>query len=102
MAANEGGGKDNGWTGDDQKGIAASRFGAEFGAREPFLQRARRCSALTVPSLFRPMGATGATDTPQTWSSFGAYCINNISSKLSITMFPPGILSIRLPPRRPS
>lgn len=100
MAANEAGGKADGWSPDDVKGIAATRFGQEFGVREPFLNRARRCAALTIPSLFRPMGSTGSTDTPQTWQSFGAYCVNNITSKLSITMFPPGIPFIRIKPSK--
>lgn len=101
MAANEDGGQGaKGWVGDDQKGIAASRFGQEFGTREPFLQRARRVAALTVPSLYRPMGATGSTDTPQPWQSFGAYCVNNISSKLALTMFPPGVSFVRMKPSK--
>lgn len=107
MADTAWGGKDSGqagWGGAgsqyEQSGVAAGRFAQLFGSREQYLMRARRVAALTVPSLYRPMGATGATDTPQAWQSHGARCVNNLASKLALTMFPPGIPFIRLKPSK--
>lgn len=79
---------------------AANRYSAMKADREPFLIRARRLAKLTIPSLFREEGDNGTTETPEAWQSFGAYCINNLASKLGLTVFPPGISPIRLDPSK--
>lgn len=81
-------------------GPAERRYGQLEKDREPFLIRARACSALTIPSLFREAGADGSSELILPWQSFGAYCVNTISSKLTLTMFPPGISPIRLDPSK--
>lgn len=89
-----------GYRGDLFKGTAANRYAQGFSERDSHLRRARRCAALTIPSLFRPYGSNFSTDTPQTWQAFGAYCVNNLASKLTLTEFPPGIAFIRQRPSR--
>lgn len=79
---------------------AEDRWNQLYGDREPYLMRARRLSNLTIPSLFRFVGSNGSTETPETWQSAGAYCVNNLAGKLTLTIFPPGISPIRLDPSR--
>lgn len=80
--------------------IAANRYSAMKADREPYLVRARRLAKITLPSLFREEGDNGTTETPEAWQSFGAYCINNLASKLGLTIFPPGLSPIRLDPSK--
>lgn len=56
--------------------------------RQPYLTRARECSKYTLPWLLPPNGATGATRLRVTYSSFGARCVNSLSSKLLLALFP--------------
>lgn len=81
-------------------GVASKRYATLFTDREPYLVRARRMARITVPSLFREIGANGTIDTPVAWQSYGAYCVNVLTSKLSLTMFPPGLPFIRLKPSK--
>ena len=57
--------------------------------RSPYLMRARDCSKYTLPSLIPAQGATGATRLKVTYSSFGARCVNSLSNKLLLALFPP-------------
>lgn len=81
-------------------GVASKRYQALTFEREPYLVRARRLARITIPSLFREVGANGTIDTPVAWQSYGAYCVNVLTSKLSLTMFPPGLPFIRLHPSK--
>jgi hypothetical protein len=57
--------------------------------RSPYLLRARECSKFTLPWLVPAQGATGATRLRVTYSSFGARCVNSLSNKLLLALFPP-------------
>ena len=57
--------------------------------RDPYLQRARACSVLTIPSLIAPDGSGGSTVLPSPYQSLGARGVNNLASKLLITLLPP-------------
>lgn len=72
-------------------GPSAQRYALLATEREPYIVRARRCSALTIPSLFRSEGANGTTDQPVPWQSFGAYGVNNLTSKVTLSLFPAGL-----------
>lgn len=85
---------------DMQSMTAANRYSGLKADREPYLIRARRFSKVTIASLFRNEGDNGTTETPEAWQSFGAYCVNNLASKLGLTVFPPGISPIRLDPSK--
>jgi hypothetical protein len=69
---------------------AASRYAKlEAEDRRPFLDRARTCAKLTIPTLFPPEGSNNSTryDTP--YQGVGARGVNNLASKLLLTLFPP-------------
>ena len=82
------------------KGTVAGRYQAMSANREPYLQRARRMSALTVPSLFRENGADGSSDLSIPWQSLGAYGVNSLAAKRILAMFPPGTSFVKLDPTR--
>lgn len=84
----------------DPSTTAKQRYEEMKSERDPYLLRARDNSRLTIASLFRNEGDGGATQTDLPWQSFGAYCVNNLSSKLTVTIIPPGISPIRLDPSR--
>lgn len=64
--------------------------------RDPYLQRARACAALTVPAVCPPQGQTAAAVLPQTYSSFGSRAVSNLGSKLMTALLPPGDSSFNL------
>lgn len=64
--------------------------------REPYLQRARACSALTVASVCPPQGQTASSVLPQTHQSFGTRASINLASKLLMALLPPGTSSFNL------
>lgn len=60
------------------------------------LERARDCSALTLPALIPPQHTTDQTDLPTPFQSVGARGVNNLASKLLMALFPPGNPFFRL------
>ncbi len=74
----------------EKSGLAGGYYHSGITDRDPYLQRARRISELTIPTLFRSEGAGGADDVIIPWNSIGAYCNANLASALVFTMFPSG------------
>lgn len=70
-------------------GTAAKRYNKLEKDRTPFLVRARDCSKLTIPTLIPPEGKTSNQNLPTPYQSLGARGVNNLSSKLLLTMLPP-------------
>jgi len=68
------------------------------GKRDAFLRRARRASALTIPSLVPPDGHTAVRDFADPEQSLGARGLNHLSSKLLLTLLPPSAQMFRLVP----
>ena len=70
-------------------GTVASRYQQLVTTRDPFLQRARDCSKVTIPSLVPDshMGDHGRLKTP--YQSIGARGVSNLASKLGLSLFPP-------------
>jgi Bacteriophage head to tail connecting protein. len=60
------------------------------GKRTQVLQRARDCSALTIPALLPPQGHTQNSALPTPYQSLGARGVNNLTSKILLALFPPG------------
>ncbi len=60
------------------------------------LTRARDCSALTLPGLLPPQYSSENTELPTPYQSVGARGVNNLSSKLLMALFPPGMPCFRL------
>lgn len=75
---------------------AAGRYSQLEMARQPFLDRARDAAKLTIPSLLPPMGVTGSMKLPTPFQGLGARGVNNLASKLLLTLFPPNSPFFRL------
>jgi hypothetical protein len=56
--------------------------------REPFLERARAASKLTIPSLLPPQGHSGVSRLYKPWQSIGARGVNSLSAKLLLALLP--------------
>lgn len=82
--------------------ILEQRYAELSSMRAPFLDRARKCSELTIPSLI-PLNAgalnyrhNGGDSFTPPWQSMGARCVNNLASKLMLTQLPPNTPFFRL------
>lgn len=64
--------------------------------RSAALDRARECSALTIPALLPPDGTNDTTGLPTPFQSVGAEGVNNLSSKILLALFPAGVPFARL------
>ena len=69
---------------------AKERFTKLDGRREQVLKRARDCAALTIPALMPPQGADENTELLTPYQSLGARGLNNLASKLRLSLFPAG------------
>jgi len=77
-------------------GPLAKRFEQLNADRSQFINIARVCSALTLPTLFPQSAGTGAKNNRKNavvfktpWQSMGARGVNNLASKLLLALFPP-------------
>ena len=61
-----------------------------------FLDRARRCSELTIPTLVPPQAHNKATIYYTPWQGIGARGVNNLASKLLLSLLPPNSPFFRL------
>ena len=73
--------------------------------RSPFLERAYKCSDLSIPSLINrgasnrfatTTGTGGGESFEVPWQSMAARCVNNLASKLMLTLLPPNMPFFRL------
>ena len=64
--------------------------------RDAFLSRARSCAELTIPTLMPPDGHTGTSQYNTPYQSVGARGVNNLASKLLMTLLPPNSPFFRL------
>lgn len=75
-------------------GPSAKRWAALETKRHPFTQAAEGCAEVTIPSVFLPIGERESMNhakivarTP--WQNTGARGVNNLASKLLLTLLPP-------------
>lgn len=68
---------------------AAALYEELMADRTPFLDRARKCAELTIPSLLPPDGHTGSNNLYVPYQSVGARGVNNLASKLLLSLMPP-------------
>jgi hypothetical protein len=73
----------------ERKDSARAKWAKMEGDRWPYLDRARQCSELTLPFLYPPSGAVGSTSLPTPFNSLGARAVNNLASKLLLSLLPP-------------
>lgn len=66
--------------------------------REPYLQRAYECSEMTMPSLLPRNGHNASTRLPVPFQNVGARGLNNLTSKMMMTLFPPNQSFFKLTP----
>ena len=64
--------------------------------RETYLERARDCAKLTIPTLFPDKGNNEATEYRTPYQSIGARGVMNLASKLMLALFPPHAPFFRL------
>lgn len=64
--------------------------------RWQFLDRARQCAELTLPTLIPPEGHSSRTVFRTPWQSIGSRGVNNLASKLLLSLFPPQTPLFRL------
>lgn len=74
----------------------ASRYEKLATKRDYFLDRARECAELTLPSLLPPEGFTPSSDLYTPYQSVGARGVNNLASKLLLLLLPPNVPFFRL------
>ena len=68
---------------------AKARYEQLESKRSAVLTRARKAAELTIPGILPPQGASDQTPLPTPYQSLGARGVNNVSSMLLITLFPP-------------
>jgi len=74
---------------------AHSRYRSMLSLRDPFLDRARICAGLTIPSLYPEEGTEGQSlYVPE--QGLGARGVKNLASKLLLGLFPPNQAFFRL------
>lgn len=78
------------------KGVSKSRYDELSVKRQPYLDRARDCSALTLPYLIPPDDMPEGQKLPSLYQSVGANGVTNLASKLLLTMLPPNEPCFRL------
>ena len=77
-------------------GYVAKRYARLETERDPFLQRARDAAELTIPYLVPPSGHSGSTLYKTPFQGIGARGVNNLASKLLLSLLPPNSPFFRL------
>ena len=79
-----------------QAGTAEGRYSTLESLRMPFLGQARASAKLTIPSLMPDNRMAGGGKLYQPFQSVGARGVNNLASKLLLTLLPPNAPFFRL------
>lgn len=64
--------------------------------RQPFLDRAKEASKITMPQLYPETDETATTTYPTPYQSLGARGVNNLSNKIILSLFPPATAFFKL------
>lgn len=75
---------------------AAKVYGKLETSRRPFMDRARDCSLLTIPSVMPEEGHSGKDQLPQPYNSTGSRGCTHLASRILMTLLPPGGRFFRL------
>ena len=76
----------------------ASEFANQDGQRQPILERARQCAALTRPWVLPGVGQTAANKMPEVFTSLPGRGIANLEGRLLMSLYPVGTPFFRLLP----
>jgi len=77
-------------------GTIASKYQKKVGDRELYLERARECSEVTIPTLIPDDENTSASRFETPYQGIGARGVNNLASKLLLSLLPPNAPFFRL------
>lgn len=80
----------------DKNQTCSGKYSKLETARRTFLDRARECAELTIPSLMPKDGHSSASRLPTPWQGIGARGVNNLASKLLLALLPPNAPFFRL------
>ena len=80
---------------EDKSSIQAQYSKLEIN-RETYLERARDCAKLTIPTLFPDKSVNEATEYKTPYQSIGARGVMNLASKLMLALVPPNAPFFRL------
>lgn len=75
---------------------AKERFEKLDSKRDQVVDRARDSADLTIPALMPPEGSDENSKLPQPYQSLGSRGVNNMASKVRLSLFPPGNPFFRL------
>ena len=81
---------------EEGNGSVAGRYAQLEAARDAFLRRAREAAELTIPTLVPKDGHTGSSEYDTPYQSVGSRGVNNLASKLLLTLLPPNSPFFRL------
>ena len=73
----------------DKNETCSGKYAKLETSRKTFLDRARQCAELTIPSLLPKDGHSSASSLPTPWQGVGARGVNNLASKLLLALLPP-------------
>jgi len=73
----------------NRSGTCKERYTRYEDDRRTFLDRARKCAELTIPTLIPPDGHSASTIYYTPWQGVGARGVNNLASKLLLSLLPP-------------
>jgi len=79
-----------------EEGAVKSKYDRYKGEREHYLQRGREASLYTIPSLLPDQDHRASTELITPFQSIGAEGVNNLSSKLLLSLLPPNAPFFRL------
>ena len=79
-----------------EEGAIKSKYDRYRGEREHYLQRGRESSLYTIPSLLPDQDHRASTELLTPFQSIGAEGVNNLSSKLLLSLLPPNAPFFRL------
>ena len=81
---------------DTKQHTAKERYEKLKEKRQQYLDRARECSELTIPSLIPEDGFNSSSELYNPFQSVGARGVNNLASKLLLLLLPPNAPFFRL------
>lgn len=81
---------------DDDMMTCEARYHRLESDRLTFLNRARQCAQLTIPTLVPPAAHSKSTIYYTPWQGIGARGVNNLASKLLLSLLPPNSPFFRL------
>lgn len=84
------------FSGTTNSGTTAKKYNKKASERELYLERARECSEVTIPTLIPDDAHTSTSKFDTPYQGIGARGVNNLASKLLLSLLPPNAPFFRL------